>query len=195
MGYFIGAIHQLKLMVKIMPTEITSPSIGTGAGTENTTPVVPPVIPQDGIDYLAAVAALEDENKRLTVERENYRSGYLKATSKLKLKDIEPEDKMASDDERIRSIVAQQLADSQLMQNQQKMADLVKKMARENQELKLASVNKPGTSSAIAGAGAAPSPTLTQGISAETVDLMKKRGWSDKMIEKYKENLKKPLGK
>lgn len=168
-----------------MPTEtIVVPPIGGSTGAENNQTATPP----DGIDYLAAISALEDENKRLTTERENYRGAYLKASSKLKDKNIAPEEQASYDDERLQRIVDERLASSQLMANQQKMADLIKKMARENQELKLSSQNKPGSSSAMSGTATAAVAPTTSG-SATIDQVAKARNWSPKMVERYKKNL------
>lgn len=168
-----------------MPSETTLPSNGTGAATE----ITQPVIAQDGIDYLAAITALEDENKRLSTERESYRQAYIKGNARLKAKDLPPEERADIDDERFQRIVDERLASSQLVANQQKMADLVKKMARENQELKLSSQNKPSnTSSALSSAGAA-TPTATTAVNPTVDQIAKARGWSPKMIERYKKNL------
>lgn len=180
-----------KTMEMYMPTEtIAVPPIGGDTGAKTTPSATPP----EGIDYLTAIATLEDENKRLTTERENYRGAYLKASSKLKDKNIAPDEQATYDDERLNRAIDARLADSQLMANQQKMTDLVKKMARENQELKVAATNKaPQTSTTTSGTSMLV-PDTNRGISPETLELFKKRGWTDKMIEKFKENLKKPLG-
>ena len=136
-------------------------------------------------DLEARNKALEDEKARLIEESANYKMAYLKEKSKKK-EDFEEGE---NDEDKMRRIAQETLADSRLAEIAMEQDAIIKKALKENKELKLAHLNKTNTPPAAVG-------THTEGIEVkdtmvtpEQMTAFKAKGWTDKDIERYKKNL------
>ncbi len=139
-------------------------------------------------DLSAKFDALQAENKRIATERDNYRTGLLKAKGKI-VEDIDTEDI----DEKMTRIAQETLANSRLAEIAREQDDIIRKALKENNELKLALKNKGGTPPASVGIhseGQTVSDTL---VTPEQIAAFKAKGWDDKKIEDYKKNLRKKI--
>ncbi len=135
------------------------------------------------------IAELEAENAQLATERDNYKIGMLKAKGKAPTETLAPEDE--TDEERQRRITREEIANSQIARNNAEREELLKKVLKENKELKLAQANKTPVASATG------SHSESAGVSDTLLTPEQEkyfRGtlkWSDKEIESYKKNLQK----
>lgn len=155
----------------------------TEANAETIAPQEPTLAP--GEDHELEIAALEAEKTKLIEERDNYKNAYLKEANKHK----EPENE--SDDERIRRIARETVAENRIAEIDKQKEELLAKTLKENKELKLAQLNKPtATSAAMGGHTEGPAVTDTL-VTPEQLAYFKSRGWSDKDIERFKQNLRK----
>lgn len=153
--------------------------------------IVPPIAAEEGVKVLppteedleAKNKALEEERARLITERENYKNAYLKEKSKKKEITTDDED----EDDRIRRIAQETLADSRLAEITREQDAIIKKALRENSELKLAQLNKTGTAQAV-GTHTETIPVKDTLITPEQLAHFKSMGWDDKTIERYKKN-------
>lgn len=154
--------------------------------TNATEASAPAIAPKEiEVDLEARYAALEAEKAKLIEEGANYKLAYLKEAKRNKGNEI-PE---GDDDERIRRIANEALANSQLAEIARQQDAMLKNALKENKELKLAQLNKTsGVPSAIGShtEGKAVSDTL---VTPEQLVAFKARGWSEKDIERYKKNL------
>ncbi len=134
-------------------------------------------------DAEARIAALESEKATLIQNEANYKIAFLKEKSKNR----EP-DPDETDEERIRRITREELSQNKISQIDAEKETLLKKLARENKELKLAQLNKTDI----------PASTTTHTEGQKVVDTLvtpeqllafKAKGWTDKDIERYKKNL------
>lgn len=153
---------------------------------ENEQPIVAAekveVLPDEDLE--AKNVALEAEKARLIEEAANYKVAYLKEKSKRKEEDPEGE----SDEERMRRIAQETLADSRLAEIAREQDAIIKKALRENKELKLAQLNKTDIPASIGthNEGQQVKDTL---VTSEQLAAFKAKGWTDKDIERYKKNL------
>lgn len=146
-------------------------------------------VPQNE-DYEAKMKVLEAEKARLIEEGANYKVAYLKEKSKNK------EDYVDDDEEeRIRRITRETLADSELARIAQEQDSLIKKALKENTELKLAVLNKTNTPPAAVGTHSEATPVTDTLVTPEQISAFKARGWTEKDIERYKNNLRKYGGR
>lgn len=132
------------------------------------------------------IAPEEDTEARIAqieAEKENYRKAYLKEVEKRKNGDGE------SDEERMRRVVQEELANSKLAEFDRQKDELLKKALKENKELKLAHLNKTGTPPAAMGAHSESAPVRDTLVTPEQMTYFKSLGWDDKKIEMYKKNL------
>ena len=139
-------------------------------------------------DLEAKVTALEAEKARLVEETANWKLAALKAKGKIKEEPVE-----IGDEDRLRQIAREELANSRLAEIAQEQDTIIKKALKENKELKLAHLNRttaPATT--VHTEGQQVQDTL---VTPEQLSAFKKRGWSDKDIEKYKRNLQKTGGR
>jgi hypothetical protein len=134
-------------------------------------------------DLEAKVSELEAEKNRLIEEGANYKMAYLKASKKQE--NFEDE----SEDARIRRIATEALADSRLAEIAREQDAIIKKALKENKELKLAISNKTNVAAAV-GSDVQNTPVTSTQITPEQLNAFKARGWSDKDIERYKNNLR-----
>lgn len=143
-------------------------------------------------DAEARIAVLEAEKAKLIEESSNYKLGMLKAKGKA----LHDENLEESDDDKMRRIAREAVADSRLLEIAQEQDGIIKAALKENKELKLAHLNKTtATPAAAVGThteGQAVTDTL---VTKEQLDAFKARGWTDKDIERYKKNLQKYSGR
>ena len=137
-----------------------------------------------GVDYEARIAALEAEKNKLIEEGSNYKLAYLKE----KKKQVPEHNPNEDDDERIRRIAQETLANSRLAEIAREQDSIIKQALKENKELKLTLTNKttvPSSMGSHTEFKAVPDTLVT----AEQLAAFKARGWKDKDIERYKKNL------
>lgn len=136
-------------------------------------------------DLEAKNTALEAEKARLIEESANYKMAYLK--EKNRKKEGVPNDE--DDEEKMRRIAQETLANSRLAEIAREQDAIIKKALKENKELKLTQKNRPAeTPVGIHTEGQTVQDTS---VTPEQLKAFKDRGWSDKDIERYKKNLKK----
>lgn len=140
-------------------------------------------------DAESRIAVLEAEKAKAIEEAANYKIGMLKAKGKLK-EDFDDE----SEDERIARIVSEKLSETKIAQIDLEKETLLKKLAKENKELKLAISNKTPVATSIGSHSESKSVTDTS-VTPEQLAAFKARGWSDKEIENYKKNLRRYSGR
>lgn len=150
--------------------------------------VVTPTIPTEQ-DYEAQIATLEQAKADAIVEAANWKVAALKAKSRETIPDEE------TDEDRMRRIANETLADSKLADIAREQDAIIKKALKENKELKLAQLSKTTTPPAALGTHSEGTPVKDTSITPEQLSAFKAKGWSDKDIERYKENLKKYGGR
>ncbi len=136
------------------------------------------------------IAQLEDQRNKAIEEAANYKLGMLKAKGKA-TGDYDDE----TEDERIARIVSEKLAETKIAQIDQAKEDYYKKLARENAELKLASLNKTNIPPAAMGTHSESVGVTDTLVTPEQIAAFKARGWTDKDIEKYKRNYQRQVGR
>ncbi len=125
----------------------------------------------------------ESKFEKLETEKENYRKAYLKEVEKNKNKDFSE-----TDDERMKRIANEALAESRLAEIAREQDDIIKKALKENKELKLANMNRRDPSAAQ-GTHSESVPVKDTLVTQEQLSSFKARGWDDAKIERYKKNL------
>ncbi len=151
---------------------------------------IPAVVQTD--DAEAKIAALEDTKASLTTEVANWKLAALKAKAKIK-EGIDPEE---ANRESIAAIVQEELAKSNLARVSQEQAEVLKKVLKENKELKLANANKANvTPPAAVGTHSEGKAVADTWITPEQIAAFKAKGWTDKDIERYKKNYQKAGGR
>ncbi len=163
-------------------------------GTETNAATIPPqgevktVITSTEIDPEAKVTALEAEKARLIEERNNYKNAYLKEKGKQR-GDSNDDDEEEDDDERIRRIARTTLADSRLAEIAREQDVIIKQALKENKELRLAQANKSNGTPTAVGSHTETQSVRDTSITQQQLEYFKSKGWSDKDIERYKQNL------
>jgi hypothetical protein len=152
------------------------------------------IVPQEKVttstdDAEARIAALEEEKATLIQNEANYKIAYLKEKSKNR----EP-DPDESEEDRIRRITREELAQTRISQIDSEKEALLKKTIAENKELKLAQLNKTDipASTTTHTEGQKVTDTL---VTPDQMAAFKAKGWTDKDIERYKKNLVKYGGR
>lgn len=148
--------------------------------TETTGEPAPAIAPEENLED--KVIALEAEKAKLMEEKENYRKAYLKSEENL------PDE----GDDRVRQIAREELANSRLLEIAREQDGIIQKALKENKELKLAQLNRKEPS-AVVGAHSESMPVADTSITPEQSAYFKSRNWSDKDIERYKQNLRKKV--
>lgn len=129
------------------------------------------------------ILALEKEKEEILVREANYKVAYLK--EKKKNDSIDPDE---TDDERIRRITREELANTRLNEIDTEKEELLKKTLKENKELKLAFQNKIPDKPSSGSHSEVPEVQSTL-VTPEQLLAFKAKGWTDKDIERYKKNL------
>jgi len=153
--------------------------------------VVSPTTPITTDDAEARFAQLESDIARAIEERSNNELGFLKEKNKNKQEAPIDED----DDDRIRRISADVLANSRLVEIAREQDELIKRTLKENKELKLAQLNKTTTPPASIGTHSESQTVQDPILTPEQIGAFKALNWSDKDIEKFKINWKKNGGR
>lgn len=136
-------------------------------------------------DYQERIKVLEGEKAQILEEALNYKTALLKEKGRNR-ENLEDE----SEDERVRRITREELANSRLTEIDREKAALAEKALKENKELKLALQNKAGVPTSI-GSHSESQPVRDTLITPEQLAEFKSRDWSEKDIERYKRNLQK----
>ncbi len=131
----------------------------------------------------AKIAALEAEKATILEREANYKVAYLK--EKKKNEELDPNE---TDEERMRRIAREELAQTRITQIDSEKEDLLKKTLKENKELKLAQLNKTPVPVSTGTHTEFQSVTDTL-VTPEQLSAFKAKGWTDKDIERYKKNL------
>ena len=149
-------------------------------------PVVPPVTPPviTETEDEKKIKQLEKEKADLIVEAANYKVAFLKEKSK---KEIDLEE---TDEERIKRITLETINSTKIAQIDTEKETLLKKLAQENKELKLAQLNKTPPPAIIGSHNEGQKVTDTS-VTPEQLAAFQAKGWTDKDIERYKKNLQK----
>lgn len=154
-------------------TEADAPKIATG---EKVT------IPPDE-DMEAKIVALE-------TEKENYRKAYLKEVGK-----NEKPDPDESEEDRIQRIVRKNLAEANIARVDTEKEALIKKLAKENKELKLAQLNRTDLPATKVGDSTGPVVQDTSVTPDQEKYFRETLKWGDKEIANYKKNRTKSGGR
>lgn len=141
------------------------------------------VTPSAEDDLEARNKALEIEKAKILEERDNYKFAYLKDKAK---KGENPEDE--EEDDKTRRMIREELANSRLADIARDQDAIITKALRENKELKLANMNKGGTTSSV-GTHSESQQVKDTVITPEQMSAFRAQGRSDKWIESYKKNL------
>lgn len=144
-------------------------------------PVTPPVITETEDEK--KIKQLEKEKADLIVEAANYKVAFLKEKSK-KETDLEE-----TDEERIKRITLETISSTKIAQIDAEKETLLKKLAQENRELKLAQLNKTITPPATIGTHTEGQSVTDTLVTPDQLAAFKAKGWTDKDIERYKKNL------
>lgn len=131
---------------------------------------------------------LSQKYAKLEEEKNNYKQAYLKEAAKNK----EQKEAIApADEDKIQKIVSEALANSRLADIAREQDDIIQRALKENKELKLAQLNKATAPIAAVGAHSESAPVMDTSITTDQAAALKARGFTDKMIEAYKANLRK----
>lgn len=159
----------------------------------NTTPAAAPEKVETSTttieDIETKVLALEADKARLIEEAANWKVAALKYKSKT---EVDPDE---TEEEKIRRVTHEELSKKEIAHIEAQKDQLLKQLAKENKELKLANLNKtviPPQSIGIHSEGQPVKDTL---ITQEQLLAFKAKGWTDKDIERYKKNLQKYGGR
>ncbi len=168
-------------------TEANAPTIAT----EETVKI--PAVAEEDLE--AKNVALEAEKSRLIEEAANYKLAYLKEKRK-KEQFAEPEEDLGeTQDEKMRRIANEALANSRIAEIAREQDLIIKKALKENKELKLAQMNRTNIPPASVGTSNESTPVTSTSITPEQMVAFKAKGWDDKTIERYKKNLQKYGGR
>lgn len=123
---------------------------------------------------------LEQKVAKLEEQKANYQAAYLKERAK------NHEDE--TDEDKFRRIAREELENSRIVELDRQKDEIIKKVLRENKELKLAVKNKTDipVSTTVHSEGQKVQDTL---VTNDQMEAFRKMGKSDKWIENYKRNL------
>lgn len=133
--------------------------------------------PKEIADLAEALKQSLEREAKVIVERDNYKEGMLKAKGKIKTDEGADEGEGEGEKAKTTDTSAE-------------LIGLVKTLINRNQELVTASVNRQQISTAGQGGSAETKIEPTDNLlSAAQVNDLKTRGWDDKKIARFKENL------
>ncbi len=143
---------------------------------------VQPIAAEEKIE----VETEEARYQALEIEKDNYRQAYLKEVEKNK--NAKNEGIEIDEDEKMYRVAQRALSESRLAEIAREQDTIIKKALKENKELKLAQLNKkePSAGMGTHSEGTAVKDTL---VTPEQMAVFKAKGWDDKKIERYKQNL------
>lgn len=146
------------------------------------------------VDLEATNIALEAEKAHLIEERDNYKFAYLKKTRKEEFNSegVDPDE---TQDEKLRRITREELANSRIADIAREQDVIIKKALKENKELKLAQLNRTNIPPASVGTSNEGTPVTSTSITPEQMAYFKLKNFTDKDIERYKKNLQKGGGR
>ncbi len=153
--------------------------------TETTAETIAPQETPTQDDAEARIAELEAQQEAILERESNYKAAYLKEFEKNR--NTVPENE--SDDDRIRRITREELAAKEVTAIDEEKESLLKKLAKENKELKLAQMNKTGAPPASVGSHSEGTPVTDTLVTPEQMAYFKEKNWSADDIERYKRNL------
>lgn len=162
------------------------PATETNASTIATKEVAQVVATtENDTDYEARSLALSEEEKKL-VEDANYKVAYLKQVKKNR-DSLSPEEQ--SEEDRLRKIAREELANSRLAEINREKDELTRKAFKEVKELKQTLMNQQKGIPTSMGTHTEGRPVSDTLVTPEQHAAFKKAGWSDQQIERYKKNL------
>ena len=146
------------------------------------------------VDYEVELQKKDAEIAKVREEKENYRKGMLKAKGKLPDED----DNSSNEDEDLDSKIDRKVQERLLATREATILSekeaLVSSLAKKNKELSLALKNR-GQISTSSGQGSnedRPEVKTDDYFSADQVNALKAKGWSDEKIATAKKNMKNP---
>lgn len=143
-------------------------------------------------DAETRIEALEAQKAQAIEEASNYKLAFLKEKRKNRLESQENDvDHEETSDEKIERVVNEKLLNAKITAIDTEKEVLLKKVLKENKELKLAQINKATTPPASIGSHNEFVPVTSTVITQDQLNAFKAKGWSDKDIERYKKNLSK----
>lgn len=163
-------------------------AIKTDASTVATKEGTQVVVPTE-IDYEARNTALEAEKAKLIEENANYKLAFLKEKKKNSSQDTEEVEE--DEESMIRRITKETLANSRLAEIAREQAEIIQKALKENKELKLAQLSRTGGVPSSIGSHTETKVVQDTLVTQDQIEAFKKRGWTEKDIERYKKNLQK----
>jgi len=138
------------------------------------------------VDYEALLQEKEQELEKIAIERENYKQGMLRAKGKLSEDEMFAEE--AAQEDKVRSLVREELLKTESARIAQEREEILKKVIRENKELKLANKTRfQKSGSPVSGGSNMDRPeSTTEFWTEEQIATMKSRGIDpDKAKENY----------
>ncbi len=176
-------------MALLMDKDNNAVNTNTSAATSDATNVNPVVAPNE--DYETKIEQLETEKASLITETANWKMAALKAKSKSR----EVLDEDETEEDKMRRIAAETLASSRLAEITREQDAIIKKALKENKELKLAHLNKPNGLPTGVGSHTESKAVQDTMVTPEQLESFKKMKWTEKDIERYKNNLKRYGGR
>ncbi len=165
--------------------EENNKAVNTGSpAAENVAKDVNPVLAPEE-DYEAKIAKLESEKLDLTEREANWKMAALKAKSKSKEVFVDEDD-----EDKMRRIAEETLRGSRLSEIAREQDAIIKKALKENKELKLAQMNRTGSVPTGVGSHTESKAVQDTLVTPDQQAAFKAKGWTDKDIERYKNNLK-----
>ena len=140
----------------------------------------------------ARIEALEKEKAQAIVEMSNWKLAALKAKGKIKKEDPDSEDGEEGQPD-VRAIIQEELSKTRIGQIDAEKDVLLKRLAKENKELKLAQASKTTIVTATGASDEGGAKVQDHLVTPQQIEAFKKMGWTDKDIERYKKNLSRKI--
>lgn len=149
------------------------------------------------IDAETRIAELEKEKAKIVEESANWKLAALKYKNERKNPEFfeEKEEDKEPEEDKTRRLIREELANNKIAQIDTEKDSLLKKLAKENKELKLANLNKTPAVPSGLGTENEGLPVKSTLITPEQSAAFKTRGWTDKDIERYKKNIQRYSGR
>lgn len=143
-------------------------------GVEIIEPSAPEAVPEE-VDYEAELLKKDQELEKIRRERENYKQGLLRAKGKLSEEELYADE--VSQEDKVRSIIREELLNTESSRIAQEREEILAKVLRENKELKLANKTKSQKSGSpvVAGTNQERPKSDTEFWSPEQLAAMKER--------------------